>query len=133
MTEGHRTPRSYCPTPDCCSAPKRGVCLCQVDEILRQRMSAARKKAWADPEVRQRMSAASKKALADPEVRQRMSAARKKAWADPEVRQRMSAASKKALAAKRIPVPDHLKSYAAKLRRNGIRGEALRIALESAT
>ena len=99
MTEGHRTPRSYCPTPDCCSAPKRGVCLCQVDEILRQRMSAARKKAWADPEVRQRMSAASKKALA----------------------------------AKRIPVPDHLKSYAAKLRRNGIRGEALRIALESAT
>ena len=116
MTEGHRTPRSYCPTPDCCSAPKRGVCLCQVDEILRQRMSAARKKAWADPEVRQRMSAA-----------------RKKAWADPEVRQRMSAASKKALAAKRIPVPDHLKSYAAKLRRNGIRGEALRIALESAT
>ena len=99
MTEGHRTPRSYCPTPDCCSAPKRGVCLCQVDEILRQRMSAARKKALADPEVRQRLSAASKKA-----------------WA-----------------AKRIPVPDHLKSYAAKLRRNGIRGEALRIALESAT
>ena len=99
MTEGHRTPRSYCPTPDCCSAPKRGVCLCQVDEILRQRLSAASKKAWADPEVRQRMSAASKKA-----------------WA-----------------AKRIPVPDHLKSYAAKLRRNGIRGEALRIALESAT
>jgi hypothetical protein len=57
-------------------------------------MSAASKKAWADPEVRQRMSAASKKALADPEVRQRMSAARKKALADPEVRQRISAARK---------------------------------------
>ena len=41
------------------------------DPEVRQRMSAARKKAWADPEVRQRMSAARKKALADPEVRQR--------------------------------------------------------------
>ena len=60
----------------------------------RERMSEARKKAWADPEVRQRMSAATKKALADPAVRQRMSAAHKKAWADPEVRQRMSAARK---------------------------------------
>ena len=53
---------------------------------VRQRMSAARKKAWADSEVRQRMSAARKKAWADPEVRQRMSEARKKACADPEVR-----------------------------------------------
>jgi hypothetical protein len=42
-------------------------------------MSAASKKAWANPEVRARMSAASKKALANPEVRARMSAASKKA------------------------------------------------------
>jgi hypothetical protein len=45
-------------------------------------MSAARKAAWADPEVRARMSAASKAAWADPEVRARMSAARKAAWAE---------------------------------------------------
>jgi hypothetical protein len=67
-----------------------------ADPEVRARMSAARKKAWADPEVRARMSAARKKALADPEVRARMSAASKKALADPEVRARMSAASKKA-------------------------------------
>ena len=65
---------------------------------VRQRMSVARKKAWADPAVRERMSVASKKALADPAVRERMSVARKKAWADPEVRERMSVARKKALA-----------------------------------
>ncbi|MGH9728452.1 MAG: hypothetical protein ACRD4V_07660 [Candidatus Acidiferrales bacterium] len=66
-----------------------------ADPEVRARMSAARKKAWADPEVRARMSAASKKAWADPEVRARMTAASKKAWADPEVRARMTAASKR--------------------------------------
>lgn len=52
--------------------------------------------------------------------------------ADPEVRARMSVASKKAWASKIILVPDHLKSYAAKLRRCGIRGDDLRQALEAA-
>lgn len=79
--------RPYCPTPDRCHAPKRGICTCQ---------------------------------------------ARKKALADPEVRARMSVASKKAWASKIILVPDHLKSYAAKLRRCGIRGDDLRQALEAA-
>ena len=106
--------RPYCPTPQACVSPRRGICPCQVDELLRRRHSAARKKAWADPEVRAKMSAASKKALADPEVRAKMSAARKKAWAG-----------------KSIPVPDHLKSYAAKLRRNGILGDDLRKAIEA--
>jgi len=32
-----------------------------------------------------------------------------------------------------VPVPDHLKSYAAKLRRCGIRGDDLRKALEAMT
>jgi tripartite-type tricarboxylate transporter receptor subunit TctC len=107
--------RPYCPTPDNCQAPKRGICPCQVDECLRARMSEARKKAWASPEVRARMSEA-----------------RKKAWASPEVRARMSEARKKAWAGKKIPVPDHLKTYATKLRRNGIRGDDLRKALEAA-
>lgn len=44
----------------------------------------------------------------------------------------MSAASKKAWALRAIPVPDHLKSYAAKLRRKGIKGDDLRKALEAA-
>jgi hypothetical protein len=44
-------------------------------------MSAAQKRAKADPEVRARMSAAQKRAKADPEVRARMSAASKRAWA----------------------------------------------------
>ena len=123
--------RPYCPTPQACVSPRRGICPCQVDELLRRRHSAARKKAWADPEVRAKMSAASKKALADPEVRAKMSAARKKALADPEVRAKMSAARKKAWAGKSIPVPDHLKSYAAKLRRNGILGDDLRKAIEA--
>jgi hypothetical protein len=65
-------------------------------------MSAASKKALADPEVRARMSAARKKAWADPEVRARMSAARKKALADPEVRARIKAARK---GAKGVMVP----------------------------
>jgi hypothetical protein len=36
------------------------------------------------------MSAARKRALADPAVRAKMSAARKRAWADPAVRAKMS-------------------------------------------
>lgn len=43
---------------------------CTAD--TRAKMSAARKAAWADPEVRAKMSAASKAALADPEVRAKM-------------------------------------------------------------
>jgi tripartite-type tricarboxylate transporter receptor subunit TctC len=74
------------------------------------------------------MSEASKKAWADPQVRARMSEAMKKAWADPQVRARMSESIKKALA-----VPAHLKAYAAKLRRCGIKGDALRRAIEAAT
>jgi len=58
-------------------------------------MSAASKKALADPAVRAKMSAASKKALADPAVRAKMSAASKKAWADPAVRAKMSAAAER--------------------------------------
>ena len=53
----------------------------------RAKMSAARKRAWADPAVRAKMSAASKRALADPAVRAKMSAARKRAWARAAVRQ----------------------------------------------
>jgi len=53
---------------------------------VRERMSAARKKALADPAVRERMSAARKKALADPAVRERISKAL--GWLQPdEVRQ----------------------------------------------
>ena len=80
------------------------------------RMSEARKKAWADPQVRARMSEASKKALADPEVRARMSEASKNAWAK-----------------KIFVVPAHLKAYAAKMRSCGIKGDALRRAIEAAT
>ena len=68
----------------------------------RERMSAARKRALADPAVRERISAARKRALADPAVRERMSAASKRAWADPAVRERMSAARKRAWAKKAV-------------------------------
>ncbi len=103
--------RPYCQQPGNCAAKARGACsVCHhalmsaarkaawADPEVRARMSAASKAALADPEVRARMSAASKAALADPEVRARMSAARKAAWADPEVRARMSAARKAAWA-----------------------------------
>ena len=73
--------RSYCPTPTACTAPKRGPCSCQIDVLVRAKMSAARKKALADPAVREKLSAACKKAWADPAVRAKMSAASKKAWA----------------------------------------------------
>jgi hypothetical protein len=49
-------------------------------------MSAARKRALADPAVRAKISAASKRALADPAVRAKMSAARKRALAASAVR-----------------------------------------------
>ena len=65
-------------------------------EQLRKAMTGKTQSA----EVRARISAAQKKAKADPEVRARMSAAQKKAWADPEVRARISAAQKKAKAEK---------------------------------
>jgi hypothetical protein len=53
-------------------------------------MSAASKRALADPAVRAKMSAASKRAWADPAVRAKMSAASKRALADPAVRAKMS-------------------------------------------
>jgi hypothetical protein len=62
---------------------------------VRLKMSAASKRAWADPAVRAKMSAACKRALADPAVRAKMSAARKRALADPAVRAKMSAARKR--------------------------------------
>ena len=86
-------PRQYCPTPHCCTAPKRGVCPCQVDEIFRRRSAERMKALHADPEFKAKMKA--RRGI--------------------------------------IPVPEHLRSYAAKLRRNGIRGEEFRKALESAT
>ena len=60
--------RPYCQQPGNCAAKARGACSVCHHAL----MSAARKAAWADPEVRARMSAASKAALADPEVRARM-------------------------------------------------------------
>ena len=83
--------RPHCLNPGSCIAKGAGHCRkCHI--------SAARKKAWADPAVRAKMSAARKKAWADPAVRAKMSAARKKALADPAVRAKMSAARKKAWA-----------------------------------
>jgi hypothetical protein len=76
------------------AASKRAL----ADPAVRAKMSAASKRAWADPAVRAKMSAASKRALADPAVRAKMSAARKRAWADPAVRAKMSAARKRAWA-----------------------------------
>ena len=89
--------RAYCPTPDRCTAPKRGVCPCQVDAIAK------------------------------------MSASLKAAWADPEVKARHAAGVKAAMAGRALVVPAHLKAYAAKLRRCGIRGDALRRAIEAAS
>jgi hypothetical protein len=65
---------------------------------VRAKMSAARKRAWADPAMRAKMSAASKRAWADPDKRAKMSAVSKRAWADPEKRANMSAVSKRAWA-----------------------------------
>ena len=115
--------RAYCPTPDRCTAPKRGVCPCQVDAIAK--MSASLKAAWADPEVKARHAAA----WADPEVKARRAAA----MADPEVKARHAAGVKAAMAGRALVVPAHLKAYAAKLRRCGIRGDALRRAIEAAS
>ena len=66
------------------SAARQTEILAEIEELEAAiaKMSAASKKALADPEVRAKMSAASKKALADPEVRAKMSAASKKAWAE---------------------------------------------------
>ena len=57
---------------------RRGRGIWERTPDFRARMSAARKKAWADPAVRARMSAASKKALADPAVRARMRAGQRR-------------------------------------------------------
>ena len=103
-------PRQYCPTPHCCTAPKRGVCPCQVDEIFRRRSAERMKALHADPEFKAKTSERMKALNADPEFKAKMKARRGI-----------------------IPVPEHLRSYAAKLRRNGIRGEEFRKALESAT
>ena len=103
-------PRQYCPTPHCCTAPKRGVCPCQVDEIFRRRSAERMKALHADPEIKAKASERMKALNADPEFKAKMKARRGI-----------------------IPVPEHLRSYAAKLRRNGIRGEEFRKALESAT
>ena len=103
-------PRQYCPTPHCCTAPKRGVCPCQVDEIFRRRSAERMKALNADPEFKAKASERMKALNADPEFKAKMKARRGI-----------------------IPVPEHLRSYAAKLRRNGIRGEEFRKALESAT
>ena len=87
--------RAYCPTPDRCTAPKRGVCPCQVTPAMREKYKAA---------------------MADPEVKARHAAAMKAAWAG-----------------RALVVPAHLKAYAAKLKRCGIRGDALRRAIEAAS
>jgi hypothetical protein len=68
---------------------------CKASEESRKRMSAAAKKAGADPAVKKRRSAAQKKAKADPAVKKRMSAATKKMWEDPEYIAKISAATKK--------------------------------------
>jgi group I intron endonuclease len=68
----------------------------KASEETKKRMSAAAKKAGADPAVYARRSAAQKKALADPAVKARRSAAQKKKWEDPAVKARWSAAIKKA-------------------------------------
>jgi hypothetical protein len=66
--------------------------------VLRGKISAANKQAFADPEVRERLSATSKKVWTDPEMRARHSAALKQAWADPEARACHSATLKQAWA-----------------------------------
>ena len=116
-------PRQYCPTPHCCTAPKRGVCPCQVDEIFRRRSAERMKALHADPEFKAKMKALN----ADPEFKAKASERMKALNADPEFKAKMKA--RRGI----IPVPEHLRSYAAKLRRNGIRGEEFRKALESAT
>ena len=131
MTEGHRTPRSYCPTPDCCSAPKRGVCSCQVDAVMALREAQIGRKRSPETIAKLRGRKHSPEAIAkmrgrkhSPETIAKMRGRKH----SPETIAKMRAANPRY-----VPVPDHLKSYAAKLRRCGIRGEALRIALESAT
>ena len=96
-----RLARPYCQRPANCAAGARGACsVCHGAKI-----SAAKKRAWADPEVRAKMSAASKRAWADPEVRAKISAARKRALADPEVRAKISAARKRAWADEERKLP----------------------------
>ena len=137
-------PRQYCPTPHCCTAPKRGVCPCQVDEIFRRRSAERMKALNADPEFKAKASERMKALNADPEFKAKASERMKALHADPEFKaktsERMKALNadpefKAKMKARRgiIPVPEHLRSYAAKLRRNGIRGEEFRKALESAT
>ena len=77
----------------------------------------------ADPEFKAKMKALH----ADPEFKAKTSERMKALNADPEFKAKMKA--RRGI----IPVPEHLRSYAAKLRRNGIRGEEFRKALESAT
>lgn len=65
---------------------------------VRQRISEATKRTWADPNVHQRRSEGIKRAWADPEVRQRISNEIKRSRANPEVRQRISEGQKRLLA-----------------------------------
>ena len=84
--------------------------------VVIRTLSAARKRAWADPEARAKMSEARKRAWADPAVRAKMSEARKRALADPAVRAKMSAARKRAWAQKgRLVVPPEHRLYFNKL------------------
>ncbi len=83
---GHRP---NCTRPAACAAKGAGHCRsCHMKAYASSLAGdAARKAAWADPEVRARMSAASKAALADPEVRARMSDSQRRAAAKRAVQQ----------------------------------------------
>ena len=57
----------------------------------RARISEAMKARWADPAAREKLMSEKQASLADPVVRQRMSSAAKVRWADPSAREKFVA------------------------------------------
>ncbi len=88
------------------------------------------------PETRAKMRAFALGRQYSPETREKMRQSRIGKKLPPEVRQKISASMRAAWAngscGLRVPIPDHLKSYARKLRRNGFSGKTLISALEAA-
>ena len=86
------------------------------------------------PETRAKMRAAALVRQYSPETREKMRQSRLGKTTPPESRQKLSASMRAAWAngsfGPKVIIPDHLKSYARKLRRNGFKGKELIAAIE---
>lgn len=84
--------------------------LYDITEETRQKMSAAHRRRWAEPEYRERLSAAQRKRYEDdPAERAKTGGHTRQLWANPEYRSKVVAAQKAAWARRRTekapPVP----------------------------